>query len=527
MRILGLTLILGGLTACGDKETDTDSTDDTGAPDDTDEPAADVDGDGYTADEDCNDNNSSINPGAAEICDGVDNNCDDQIDEGATGTFYADGDGDGYGDEASLLEACDQPAGYITGAGDCNDDDAAISPDAKEVCDGADNNCDGQIDEGVTSIFYVDADGDGYGAGTKTVEACEVTAGYSPTSDDCDDTDPDMSPGASEQCDGIDNDCDPTSTEEGTVSWSDGKTFVDLTAEFAKGTATDPIEVLLADAGDVTFCGGTWYVDIDIKADVNLYGSGAPGDNVLSGAGLASVLSYPSGVKVTSFIENLDLIDGGGFYDSNFGRTIGGGIRCQSSSTLILSDVTIGGADSGLGGGLFVDGCDISITDSEIYENAAEYGAGMFIYSGTVDITDSQIWGNVADYTGGGAALEGASGTATLDLVDTVVTGNEGYYGAGLSAIYDSTITCTGTSAGKLQAAVTDNYNSSGIYGGGLLTYYTSSYTASVTVSDCDFGEDKFGDDNDPNDVYSYDQSASYTDYGSGASFICDYSGCK
>ena len=58
----------------------------------------DLDGDGYTSDEDCDDSSELVNPSATELCDGQDNNCDDQIDEGVLSTFYTDADGDGFGD---------------------------------------------------------------------------------------------------------------------------------------------------------------------------------------------------------------------------------------------------------------------------------------------------------------------------------------------------------------------------------------------------------------------------------------------
>ena len=94
---------------------------------------ADVDGDGYTSDTDCNDANAAINPGASEVCDGIDNNCNGNIDEGVQTTFYADADGDGYGDAASTTLACSVPAGYVADATDCNDANASINPGAAEV----------------------------------------------------------------------------------------------------------------------------------------------------------------------------------------------------------------------------------------------------------------------------------------------------------------------------------------------------------------------------------------------------------
>ena len=103
---------------------------------------------------DCDDTNMAVNPGATEVCNGVDDDCDTFIDEGVQLTFYADGDGDGFGAGAPTL-ACTAPPGFVSNNTDCNDGNAAINPGASEVCDGVDNNCNGSTDEGF------DLDGDG------------------------------------------------------------------------------------------------------------------------------------------------------------------------------------------------------------------------------------------------------------------------------------------------------------------------------------------------------------------------------
>jgi hypothetical protein len=225
------------------------------------DPPLDEDGDGVTADTDCDDLDAAIFPGADELCDERDNDCDGEIDEDAINpaTFYADKDGDGYGADDEPLKACVQPEGYVTPAGDCDDEDArfypsaeesdcedpndyncdgsvgyddadadgfpacndcndkdgTISPDGLEVCDGADNDCDGLKDDGddsldvsTTTTAYQDADSDGYGDADFALQRCATPPGYAPLSGDCDEANPAVNPGATEICDGLDNDCD-------------------------------------------------------------------------------------------------------------------------------------------------------------------------------------------------------------------------------------------------------------------------------------------------------------------------------
>lgn len=157
---LALALLLGGCTInvpgeggnngnpwnCNPPWADCD--DDTG-----DTSLIDEDGDGFYLyapagqDADCDDTDADINPGATDICDGLDNNCDGEIDEGST-TWYPDYDGDGWGDENSPIQACEAPADHTDEADDCDDTDPDISPDAVEVCgNGIDDNCTGNIDE--------------------------------------------------------------------------------------------------------------------------------------------------------------------------------------------------------------------------------------------------------------------------------------------------------------------------------------------------------------------------------------------
>jgi hypothetical protein len=209
MRILTpVTLSLSclvplALVGCDGKAPDAE---DTSGWVDTYVPPVDGDGDGVTTgDGDCNDADASIFPGQAELCDGVDNNCNDVIDEGFTDT-----DGD---DTPDCLDTEDCDGLDNDGDGDVDegfsdaDGDGVADCVGTEACDGVDNDGDGQIDEGY------DADGDGY-----------TQCGTDEEAADCDDTDASVHPGATEAAgDSTDNDCDGL-VDEG--SWAAGDLII-------------------------------------------------------------------------------------------------------------------------------------------------------------------------------------------------------------------------------------------------------------------------------------------------------------
>jgi hypothetical protein len=171
----------------------------------------DEDRDGFSAAEgDCDGGNSDVNPGAVELCNGVDDNCDGFADEGYTGVFYADVDGDGFGDPDAARTSCEPAPGFVGQGTDCDDADASRYPGAPETCD----DCDGEVDEGLTTVYPADADGDGHGDPATGAPACAAPEGAVATGDDCDDTEPDASPGLEERCDEVDNNCDGATDEE-------------------------------------------------------------------------------------------------------------------------------------------------------------------------------------------------------------------------------------------------------------------------------------------------------------------------
>lgn len=195
---------------------------------------------GISSTGDCDDSNAMINSAALDICNGLDDNCNQEVDENGGVEYFADLDGDGFGNINASVVSCFPISGYVTNSFDCDDNlilyqdldsdgfggqvmdacgvsnnldcidfDDTVNPSAVEVCDNVDQNCNGLVDEGLLLTFYADIDGDGYGNSDVSLDLCEVTAGYVADSTDCNDEVSTVNPGAIEIFDNaIDENCD-------------------------------------------------------------------------------------------------------------------------------------------------------------------------------------------------------------------------------------------------------------------------------------------------------------------------------
>ncbi|MEO0600853.1 MAG: malectin domain-containing carbohydrate-binding protein, partial [Myxococcota bacterium] len=195
---------------------------------------------------DCDDLDPTVFPGQVEVCDAIDNDCDGTID-GASAvdvfTWYADGDGDGFGDPNVSQDACVQPANFVLDDTDCDDLIASINPNGIEVCDTLDNDCDGTVDGPDSTdalTFYADSDGDGFGDASVTAFDCAAPAGFVADATDCDDSTSTVSPGNPELCNGFDDNCDGQTDDSSSADAveyfadSDGDTYGDpLVSQFA------------------------------------------------------------------------------------------------------------------------------------------------------------------------------------------------------------------------------------------------------------------------------------------------------
>ncbi len=435
---------------------------------------------------DCDDTRDDVNPAAIEVCDDddTDEDCDglvddddDSFDAGSLTDWYADADGDGFGDPDSSTQACDQPSGYLADGSDCDDTDAANHPGADEYCDEVDNDCDGDTDEAGAvdeSTWYLDADDDGYGDASSTTTACDLPSGYTDTDTDCDDSDAATHPGATEACDSVDRDCDGT---------------VDTLLQ-VPGTHTDIQDAIdAASTGNLVCVAAGTYLEVVAfgSQDITVESYDGPETTIIDGMDLGLVVRFTEGNTTATTLRGFTLTGGAaergpGLYLSGSDATV---------DQVIVSDNVSDNSDYAMGSGVYVYDGELVLSDSVVTANHGEpthttngvyaYGA-VALVDATATLTGVEISDNTQTVSSSvnmaysfGGGLYASNSTLVLDDVD--ITGNSVEIGAsgntvitsggGLS-LYDSDATITDLTVSDNSVTSEAGNDDTFLYGGGI-----------------------------------------------------------
>ncbi len=379
---------------------------------------------------DCNDADGAVSPSATELCNAIDDNCDGAPDEASAAdapTWYADADSDSHGDVSAPAVECAQPSGYVSSADDCDDTDAAVNPDATEVCNSVDDDCDGVADDGAGTPWYADADGDSYGDPATSTIACS-SPGDVADNTDCDDTNANIYPGATERTDGVDEDCDGTIDDGG---WhgtgADGPLTVSGTTTLGAGA------VVTAISGATLTVSGTPGVSAgDEILVINLHGSDAAHTHVgayaflwVAGVSGSTVTVESAPTVVFGESSNADLSEqavqlvrvpqytdvqvlSGGVLTAPVWDGATGGVLAFRANGTVTVDV---------GGLITVDEAGYAAGQTGTAYNHDAFQGESYAGTGDGDLTSSTgYYGNwaagyyLANYGGGGAMITGGGG---------------------------------------------------------------------------------------------------------------------
>jgi hypothetical protein len=373
---------------------------------------------------DCDDSAATSYPLAAELCDGVDNDCDSQADEDDAVDpveLFNDGDGDGFGDPATGMTGCPMNQ-WVLDRTDCDDTRPEAYPGADEVCNELDDDCDGDSDEDAVdaTAWYVDADSDHFGDASTLLVTCLGEPGYVPDANDCDDTDPAIAPGGQEVCDdsGTDEDCNGLADDDDPGVFGAPAWFVDADGDgYGAGSIGSTCE---APTGGVGLSGDCDDVDAAVSPDA-FEVCGDDVDNDCDGITACDLVvadadrtftGVPAGSGFSGDLATSD-IDGDGVYDLIFG-TGGAG----ASAAYVVTGGSSGDLDMG------------SATTTFTCASPACTGAGAYVAGiGDTDGDGSgalAIGGSGDDGAGIVYVFDGpAAGVQTLDTADATWTGED------------------------------------------------------------------------------------------------------
>jgi len=480
---------------------------------------ADNDGDGFAACEDCDDNNADVNPGADEYCNLVDDNCNGEVDEDPVdgSTYYADNDGDAYGNVDETVLSCEMPSGYVTDATDCDDEVASTNPGADETCNGVDDDCNGVVDDGsgaTASTWYADADADGYGDPTKTTSACTEPTGYVADDTDCDDTESTIHPGGTEVCNSKDDDCNGVvddSPTDGSTYYvdSDGDGFGDPTAtEIACSGVTNNLDCDDADAGEpvvvdqakgstsgagtlasplkdiqsgidvstecVVVYAGTYTEAVDFSGrNISVTGIDGASSTTIDASGTgASAVTFASGETSSAVLDGFTVTGGSGeTLSSTDTRSCYSGATCYDYYTTYCGGGVVADGASPTLQNLIVENNTLSAASTTTSGYNTYYvdseGGGLCFRDSSSKVSNLEVDGNFAD-AGGGIYLDS---TSVIDAEQSWVVANEATDGAG-AYVSGGTLTYTD---------VLSTWNDATTDGGGVFVYNGTLEEVNVT----------------------------------------------
>jgi predicted outer membrane repeat protein len=480
----------------------------------------DDDGDGFAAsDGDCDDRDPTVNPNADETCDGVDQDCDGEIDEDPVDplAWWVDADEDGYGDRLSPVFACDRPAGAVPDNRDCDDSQGDVNPGVAEVCNGRDDDCDLLVDDDDPDTQYApeyvwtpDRDGDGFGdRDAGTVSSCGVLPAHVNDRSDCDDTQPDISPDGIEVCDGVDDDCDGLIDDDDPSRRLDDAPWWFTDTDGDGLGAGDPYQACTQPAESSAITG-----DCD-DGDPNTF-PGAPElcdgiDNTCTGSSEAGTASFED-MAGNWTDQTLDLGAGTEKAPAAMRYDVPGTLHvCTGVWYAHLSFdadiIIIGNVDPGAvvlsgaerGRVITVDAADanIELTGVTLERGAADAGAAIWMEGGSLTVRESVLWFHSS--TGSGGAIWHSGGTTSVS--DTEIRACSAGDRGGALYLSDGELLATGlelrdhsaeTSGGAVHAENTTlvfamsevSSNTSGTDGGALAIRDATATFDDVTLED-------------------------------------------